>query len=70
MTDFNIKTARLSAFRAVRDCGVIRTRFDHPGLASLFEDGLVDYHRVAGDQNALDWQFTPEGHAECQRHAA
>ncbi|NCP11381.1 MAG: hypothetical protein GW859_05395 [Sphingomonadales bacterium] len=70
MSGLDLETARLSAFQAVRDCGVIRTRFDHPGLASLFEDGLVDYRRVAGDQNALDWQITPEGAAECRGLAA
>ena len=48
----------LSAYRAVRDCRVIRTRFDHPGFIELYEIDYADYQPVGGDENAADWRLT------------
>lgn len=46
------------AYRALSDCTVIRTRFDHPGLFELFEANIADCSPVPGDDDALDWRLT------------
>lgn len=45
------------ALRALIDCKVIRTRFDHPGLLELYDEGLADCTEVRGDDEALDWRL-------------
>ena len=51
--------AEVAAARALRDCGVIRVRFDHPGYISLYEKGLVRADPVDGDDDALDYRPIP-----------
>lgn len=49
--------AACRAWRALRDCGVIRATADRPGFVELFDRGLADYRRVA-DSDKLDWRLT------------
>lgn len=52
------------ALRALRDCGVIRARWDHPGYRAL------RYHRFASytpHPEGFDYRLTPRGHAEAEK---
>lgn len=46
-----------AALRALRDCGVVRVRFDHPGYIALFEAGLATATPVDDDEDALDYRL-------------
>jgi len=50
-----------AALRALHDCGVIRTRFDHEGMFALYDREMADCRCVEGDENGLDWFLTPKG---------
>ncbi|MEJ6008644.1 hypothetical protein [Novosphingobium aquae] len=44
------------AYRALLDCKVIRTQFDHPGFIELFEANIADCTPAPCDgDEALDW---------------
>jgi hypothetical protein len=58
-----IRDPRHAALRQLRDCGVIRTRFEHVGLIGLYEEGLVDADPVADDDEAVDFRLNVHGRA-------
>lgn len=49
--------AAVRALRALRDCGVIRTRFDHLGMIELHEMGIATATPVDDDEDALDYRL-------------
>jgi hypothetical protein len=50
--------------RSIADCGVLRVTFDSESLMAAWENGLVEYRIVAGNEDALDWLLTREGMRE------
>jgi hypothetical protein len=59
--------ASLAALRALRDCGVVRARLQHPGFSSLFALGLAKmrpFPQHEGDQHPRrDFMLTTRGKA-------
>lgn len=60
LTDEYIR-ARLMAMRALRHCGVIRARHDHPAFASLERTGDAVGRLRPGETLSCDFRLTPRG---------
>lgn len=56
---------RLLALRQLRDCGVVRARWDHPGLSALYRSNDAEARPVPPDMRVVDYRLTARG-----RHAA
>jgi hypothetical protein len=52
---------QLAALRQLRDCGVIRVRFDSAPLQALWALGLATEHPADDDEEALGYRLTAQG---------
>ncbi len=60
---------RTDALRALRDCGVIRAKRDHPGFKELWTDFLADIHPAPGSDDYWDYRLTESGKSEAAKIA-